>query len=248
MSLENAKCHVNVAVRVIFWHNSFSMRNPRSQCPLLIFSILGLILSPQAQSSAAPTVVFNCDFPGSDPAHYGISVSSDGHVSYISDGKLTPDSDSNESSTSDFTIPQPTLSRIFDLTKKAHYFEGDIDSKKKNIASSGDKTLMYKDGQRSTAATYNYSAVPAVQELTALFQNLSITLEFGRRLEYDQRYQKLALDEELKRMDDLSTRGELGDAAVIAPILKKIVDDPSIVNAARARAQRLLDHAGAGSK
>jgi len=215
---------------------------------LLIFPILSLIVSAQAQQNVVPTVAFNCDFPGSDPAHYGISVSLDGHASYISDGKLTPDSDPNVPFTIDFTMPQPTLSRIFDLTKKAHYFEGEIDSKKKNLASTGEKTLMYKDGQRSASASYNYSTVPAVQELTELFQNLSITLEHGRRLEYDHRYQKLALDEELKQMEDVSTRGELADVAVIAPILKKIVEDASVVNAARARAQRLLNHAGAESK
>ena len=220
-------------------------------CKLLsrVVLILSLVAPLQAQQPVVvPTVTFNCDFPGSDPAHYGISVPTDGHASYISDGKLTPDSDPNEPSTIDFTMPSATLSRIFDLTKKAHYFEGDIDSKRKNIASSGDKTLMYKDGQRSTSANYNYSALPAVQELTTLFQNLSITLEFGRRLEYDQRYQKLALDEELKHIDDLATRGESEDVSVIAPILKKIVDDPSVVNAARARAQRLLNHEGAESK
>jgi hypothetical protein len=221
------------------------------RCHKLLFSvflILGLAALLLAQQPVVPSVAFNCDFPGSDPAHYGISVSADGHASYISDGKLTPDSDANEPFTIDFTMPQATLARILDLTKKAHYFEGEIDFKKKNIASGGDKTLMYKDGQRSTTAAYNYSAVPAVQELTTLFQNLSITLEYGRRLEYDHRYQKLALDEELKQMEEGSTRGELGDVAVIAPILKKIVDDASVVNAARARAQRLLNHAEAESK
>jgi hypothetical protein len=186
-------------------------------------------------------VSFSCDFRGSDPSHYGISVSSDGHASYISDGKLTPDSDSGDPFTIDFTMPQPTLSNIFDLAKKANYFEGEIDSKKKNIASTGQKSLMYKDAQRNTSANYNYSAIPAVQELTTIFQNLSVTLEFGRRLEYEHHYQKLAIDEELKKMDELATRNDLGDVAVIAPILKKIADDPSVVNGARARAQRMLD-------
>jgi len=209
---------------------------------------LAFIMSAQAQQSAAPTVTFNCDFPGSDPAHYAISVSSDGHASYISNGKLTRDSDSDEPFTIDFTMPPATLAQVFELTKKAHYFEGDIDFKKKNIASTGEKTLTYKDAQRTTSATYNYSTVPAVQELTALFQNLSSTLEYGRRIQYDHRYQKLALDEELKRMDDASSRGELADVTVIAPILKKIVDDPSVVNTARARAQRLLEHAGPAGK
>jgi hypothetical protein len=214
---------------------------------LLLLPILALIASAQSQQPAS-TVTFNCDFPGSDPAHYGISVSSDGHASYISDGKLTPDAESSEPFTFDFTVPPATLSQILELTKKAHYFDGEIDSKKKNIASTGDKTLTYKDAQRSTSATYNYSLIPAVQELTTVFQNLSSTLEFGRRIEYDHHYQKLALDEELKRMDDASSRGGLGDVAVIAPILKKVVDDPSVVNGARARAQRLLERAGTSGR
>jgi len=214
---------------------------------LLLSLVLVLIVFAQNQPTT-PTVTFKCDFPGSDPAHYGISASSDGQASYISDGKLTPDADSGEAFTVDFKMPQGMLAQIFDLTKKAHYFEGDVDYKKKNIASTGEKTLAYKDGQRSTSATYNYSAVPAVQELTALFQNLSSTLEYGRRIEYDHRYQKLALDEELKRMDDASSRGGLADVTVIAPVLKKIVDDQSVVNTARARAQRLLAHSGAAGK
>lgn len=214
----------------------------------LLFLLWALILSAQAQQPAVATVYFTCDFPGSDPAHYGISVSSDGHASYISNGKLTRAADAGEPSTIEFTMPQPTLDRIFDLTKKARYFEGKIDSGRKNIASSGDKTLAYKDGQKSTSADYNYSTIPAVQELTTLFQNLSITLEFGRRLEYDHRYQKLALDEELKQGDEILTRGELEDVSVISPILKQIVDDPSVVNGARARALRLLQHAEAPGK
>jgi hypothetical protein len=211
----------------------------------VILLLPGLLLSSQAQQPTRPTVSFTCDFPGSDPAHYGISVSSDGHASYISDGKLAQDSEPADPFTIDFTMPQATLARILDLTKKAHYFEGKIDSSRKNIASSGDKTLTYKDAQKSTSANYNYSVVPAVQELTTLFQNLSVTLEFGRRLAYDLRYQKLALDEELKRVEDTSSRGEPGEVSVISPILKQIADDPSVVNGARARALRLLQHSDA---
>ena len=38
-------------------------------------------------------VTFTLDFPGSEPSHYAISVSSDGHSTYDSDGKLSPESD-----------------------------------------------------------------------------------------------------------------------------------------------------------
>jgi hypothetical protein len=213
---------------------------------LLFLALAALICAAHAQQQLAPTVTFKCDFPGSDPSHYTISVSSDGSASYTSDGKLTRDSDAAEPFTLDFKMPQATVTRIFELARKAHYFAGEIDSKKKNIASTGQKTLTYKDAQKNTSADYNYSPLPAIQDLTSVFQNLSSMLEFGRRLEYDHRYQKLALDEELTQMGE--TRNELGDVSLIAPILKKIVDDQSVTNGARVRAQRLLDQATPSGK
>jgi hypothetical protein len=208
-----------------------------------LLPLMSLLVVAQAPPSNVPSVGFSCDFPGSDPAHYVISVSSDGHGNYSSNGKLNPDSESDQSFTLQFTVPQPTVARIFDLAQKTHFFEGSIDAKRKNIASTGEKTLTYVDAKKTTSATYNYSMVPAVQELTTVFQNLSSMLEFGRRIEYDLRYQKLALDEELQRMQEALTAPS--DAAVVAPILEKIVNDSSVLNGARARAQRLL--LGAGS-
>ncbi|HXZ31073.1 MAG TPA: hypothetical protein VEH30_02220 [Terriglobales bacterium] len=224
------------------------MKRDTIRWSLVVFAILALFLRAYTEQQPAPTVTFTCDFPGSDPSHYALSVSSDAHASYISDGKLTTDAESGEPFALEFNMPQATLTRIFELAKKSQYFQGEIDSKKKNIASTGQKTLTYKDSQRNNSANYNYSPVPAVQELTAVFQDLSITLEFGRRLEYDHRYQKLALDQELRGMNEVSNRGELGDVAVIAPILQKIVEDPSVVNGARARAQRLLSQVSASGK
>ena len=198
--------------------------------------------------SPLPSVSFSLDFPGSTPAHYGITISSDGHASYVSDGTTTGGASSDQPYTSDFTISQATANRVFELTKQADYFQGKLDTKKKNIASTGDKTLLYNDGQRSTVGSYNYSSSAAVQELTKIFENLSATLEFGHRLEYGYRYQKLALDQETKAMEDMANRGALIELGAIAPILHQIADDPSVVNVARARILRLLDHAGPASK
>jgi len=209
----------------------------------LAFLLLLLSLTLAAQAPpAGSSVGFSCDFPGSDPAHYAISVTADGPGNYSSNGKLSRDSES-ESSNLVFAAPQATVARIFDLARKAHYFEGNIDAKRKNVASTGEKTLTYTDDKGKTSASYNYSTVPAVQDLTTLFQNLSTLLEFGRRLEYDLRYQKLALDEELERLQETQTVA--GDVAVIAPTLTKVVNDSSVLNGARARAQRLLQSAAA---
>lgn len=217
-------------------------------CLLLVVAVPGL-----AQQAAEPTVGFSCDFPGSNPSHYGFSVTSNRSASYISDGKVNKDSATDPSSGADapfrmdFILSPATTAHIFDLAKAARYFEGEIDSKKKNLASTGEKTLMYRDASKSNIANYNYSPVPAVQELTALFQDLSSTVEFGRRLEHEYRYQKLALDEEMKRMEETTAQETWPDLAAAAPILQKILDDPSVINTVRARAQRLLQHAAAPS-
>lgn len=200
-----------------------------------------------SQNNAA-SVSFILDFPGSVPGHYGINIASDGHASYVSDGKLSKDSNSDQDYSTNFTISQLLVTKIFDLAKQAHYFEGNIESKKKNIASTGDKTLMYKDARKDTITTYNYSSISAVQEITTVFQNLSATLEFGHRLEYDYHYQKLALDQDTKAMEDAAGRGELIEVQAIAPTLQKIADDPSVINVVRARIERLLGHEGAVTK
>jgi hypothetical protein len=204
----------------------------------LVLLLLGTALL-QAQQPAS-TVAFEQTFPGSDPAHYLISVASDCHSTYESNGKLTPESDDDNSFHLDFKASQSTCTKVFELAKQSHYFEKEIDSKKKNLASTGIKVLSYKDAQKSTRATYNYSTVPSVQELTATFQGLGATLEFGRRLEYDHHYQKLALDDEMKRMQESETSRGLQDVSAIEAILQQIVDDPSVIQVVRARAQRLL--------
>ena len=206
------------------------------------------LASAQAQQTVLPTVTFTLDFPGSEPDHYVISVSEDGRASYDSDGKLSPDSEAGDTFHSDFTMSQAARARVFDLAKRAHYFEGQIDSKNKKLASTGTKTLTYKDTQKNTSATYNYSPVPPVQDLTTFFQSLSTTLEFGHRLDYHLRYQKLALDEELKNMEEASNSGGLAEISAVAPVLQKILDDPAVIKVVRARAQRMLQLADASGK
>ena len=214
----------------------------RGAVSLLMFGLVLCFLAA-AQESVIPTVGFNLVFPGSQPDKYAIFVPATGNATYYSDGKLTPNSESDAFRV-DFTISEATRARIFDLAKRTHYFEGDVDSRKKGLASTGVKTLMYRDAQKNTKATYNYSTIPAVQDLTQLFQGLSTTLEFGRRLEYYHRYQKLALDDELKRMEEMAKQDNLPELAAVAPVLEQITADQSVINPVRARAQRLLERAG----
>jgi hypothetical protein len=172
-------------------------------------------------------------------------VQSDGTGHYESNGRLSADADENSSFNLDFVLAPGTRQKIFELTAKAGYFQKDVDSHHKGIAFTGKKTLSYQDAERSGQSTYNYSSIAAVQELTSLMQGLESTLEFGRRLQYAYHYQKLALEEELKRMEDSSRSHRLVEVTAIQPILEQIIADPSVINVSRARAKRLLDAAGA---
>lgn len=205
------------------------------QCALIV---IFLVCLPSILCAALPSVSYSQDFPGSDPQHYTIQVSSDGHASYRSDGKLAIQAEDGAEDQFDFSLPSSTTQQIFGLAKKAHYFSGQIDSKKK-VASTGVKTLTYDDGVNRIQATYNYSTIPAVDSLTHIFQGLSASLEFGRRLQYDYRHQKLALNEELMHMEDALSSNQITDVSPVSGILDTIAKDPTVINVARARAMRL---------
>ena len=212
---------------------------------VLAFCLLAACAQSQtfpATEKDAAVVSFTLDFPNSQPEHYSIRVPSEGRAHYQSSGRLSADSDVTDSFDFDFALSTETRFKIFALAQKAEYFQKDLDAHKK-LAFTGKKTLSYKDPRRTGESTYNFSSNPAVQELTALFQNLSATLEFGHRFDYDRRYQKLALDEELKRMEEMESTHMLVEVSAIQPILEQIVADQSVVNVARARAQRLLESA-----
>jgi len=205
---------------------------------VLLSVLLGGLES--AASDPPSSISFSLDFPQSIPDHYQITVASDGRASYDSTGKLTPDSEPGDPYHLEFTLSPASCQRLFDLAAKAKYFEGKVDSGRRNLASTGAKVLTYSDGDRHSRAEYNYSPLPAVQEITSIFQGMSTTLEFGRRLDFFHHHQKLALEAELKRMEEMAKDKSLQEIQAIAPLLQQIATDQTVLNVSRARAQRLL--------
>jgi len=207
----------------------------------LTFLLASFVLfSPFSHAADLASVSFSLDFPNSSPEHYTISVQSDGRAHYESSGRISNDSDARDDYQSDFTFSDAARTQIFDLAKAAHYFSGKVDSGNKKLAFTGAKKLVYSDGQRTSSADYNFSPNASVQQLTSLFQNVSATLEYGRRLSYDHRYQKLALDDELKHMEEQARRGDLAELQAVQPILQQIYEDSSVLNIVRARALRIM--------
>ena len=187
-----------------------------------------------------PSIRFTLKFPGSNPESYSIEVWASGRAAYDSMARLTDDMEASTAFHCDFQVASPNRERIFELARRAKYFSGSLDSGRK-IAFTGQKTLQYADQKVGSLNSYNYSESKPIQELTSYFQSVSITMEFISRLDYDLRFQKLALDAELKSMEEQRSGHQLEELQAAAPVLQKIVADPAVIRVVRSRAQRLLE-------
>ena len=205
----------------------------------LFFFLVTVSLGAVAADSA--NIAFSLNFPGSDPESYSISLDSNGHAKYASVARISADSEDRETYETEFQFSPGNRARIFELAGQSHYFAGKIDSGNHKIAFTGAKKLTYRDGSRTNTAEFNYSSLPPVQQAVAIFQNVAATMEFGRRLAHYHRYQKLALDDELKRMEAEAQDNQLGELQAVEPTLREIFEDSSVMNVVRARAQRLID-------
>ena len=200
----------------------------------------------QRQPPAVPTVTFTFDWPSLEPHRYIIAVESSGNAAYQS---WTADSTAEPSSADDpyllkFTVSAATRDRIFALARQLKYFNDDFEYHKHPVAFTGDKTLAYADPDKRYETRYNWSENPDIDELTALFQGMSTTLESGRRLERVHRFERLGLDEELKNLEHSALEHRATELQAIAPILVQLAQDPAVLNIARQRARHILQIAG----
>ncbi len=206
-------------------------------------------LEPEKPAATAPlpTITFTFELPQAEPEHFSISVESGGRAAYQSTPAPTTDSPPGEPFMMKFYLSRQSSTRIFELAKSANYFQGDFAYTKSRIANLGAKTLAFSDGSRHFETSYNWSENPAIRELTRLFLGISNTLEAGHRLAYLKRFDRLGLDAELKRMEEMAKDNKLEELQAIAPVLREISSDPAIMKLARERAQRLLQRANGSS-
>jgi hypothetical protein len=212
---------------------------------LLVLFVASSLLAQQSSSpaaSAAPqaSVRFSFDWPQGFPwQSYSITVQSDGKSSFdgIPHADETNDTDAYQQ---DFTMSAANRQKVFELAQKLHYFQGDYDSHLKHIAQTGKKTLQYQSPQVNGSTTYNWSQNPDVQQLTNLFSGIAMTLDFGRKLAFQYRFDKLGMDRRLKQLEDLQASHGVEELQIIAPMLRKIWNDPNLMNISRESARRLL--------
>jgi hypothetical protein len=195
-------------------------------------------------------VTFKFDWDQGRPwLRYSIAVDDSGKTHFEGVGNPIESGDGDTFS-QDFIMTDGNRQKIFDLAKKLDYFQGNFEAKQKNIARTGEKTLDYR-GQAAGggptmfhSTTYNYSPNSDVQELTRLFQAIATTLDFGRKLEFQSRFDKLGMDAQLKSLQDMQASHFAEELQAIGPILQKIAADPNTMHINQVTATQLLKSMG----
>ncbi len=208
-------------------------------------------LTANAQSSVTPAtktdsavVRFSLDWDRGIPwTSYTISVQSDGkaHFDGVPSAEQPAAADRFQQ---DFTMSSANLQKIFELTHRLNNFEGDFESRKRGIAATGEKKLQYTSGPIQHTAEFNWSQNQDVQELTRLFQAMATTMAIGAKLNYQYRFDKLGMDEQLKDLEDLQQQHAVEEVGALEPILRRIASDSALMHISRQTAQKLLQSAG----
>lgn len=200
------------------------------------------------------TVTFKFDWDEGRPwVRYSITVDDAGKARFEGVGNAIESGDDDKFS-QEFTMTDANQRKIFQLAKSLDYFQRNFEAKQKNIAKTGQKTLEFH-GRASggaqpidSSSTYNYSPNSEVQELTRLFQAMATTLDYGRKLVFKYRFDKLGMDAELTSLQEMQAGHYVEELQAIEPILRKIADDPNMMNINRMIARRLLrSMAGGGT-
>ncbi len=196
-------------------------------------------LTPQTPQTPVPTVAFEFELPQSTPAHYAITVDSLGRAAYRAE-PVPSETVAGDPFLDSFVVTGSLRDRIFQLAKELDYFKNADFNYRGKVANMGTKTLIFRDAGKEYRTSYNYTTNVKVQELTTLFQGISTTLEYVRRIERLHRFEPLGLDAELKKLEADEKAGHLEEAQLLQPALSSIVADHSVMNMTRRRAQALL--------
>ncbi len=233
-----------------------------SQLAAVLFAC-GLLTSAHAQppnvdpglhgTQPIPTVTFEWASSGVVPAYYAITVDSMGDAAYHSD-EMAPDgmmeTQLGMPYLVEFTISASTTTRIFALAQRADYFNANFEDASYRQTTRAIKTLTYGVGPRiwfghltrgvHYVTTYDYTHNVAVQQLTTIFEELSTTVQLGRRLDYLRRINSAELSVALRRADALGHQRRLPELQLIAKSLQSISEDSALPPATRRQAFDLL--------
>ncbi len=202
-------------------------------------SLLSLASGGQAPAAAPPMVQFGLERPAAGVS-YRFTLREDGSGTYRATYPPMPPSTPGETVETPLMLHEATVKKIFDQARSTLPLHGNCETKVKNIAQTGVKTLTYTSAAATVACTWNYSDKSAVSALQDEFTAMAETLDAGRKLTMDQRFDRLGLDRDMTFLVGQVKEGHAQGLENITPVLQSIVEDVSLLERVRAQAKALL--------
>jgi hypothetical protein len=205
--------------------------------------------APQPAVASAAVVSFEFDRPGLPVPHFVLAIHEDGSGTYQADEEERRSADSALQLVSrkhierGLNVSQGMVEKIFKSARMLNRFNMVCASKAKNIADTGKKTFTYSGADGSGTCTYNYSEDKSVATLGDTFFAIANTMDIGRKLEFERRFDRLGLDAELISLEHAVEEKDALELGSISSILNVIASDGDLMQRARLRAAKLLQQA-----
>jgi hypothetical protein len=208
----------------------------------------------QAPAAAATTITYQFEHavPGVAVPRYTVVLHEDGSGTYHAEEveRRSADSAVQQVSTKIIDRPMSVTSemavKIFQAARALNYFNVFCGTKAKNIADTGKKTMSYAGPDGSGSCTYNYSDDKSVMDLTDLFFGITYTMDVGRKLDFERRFDRLGLDAEMIALEQAVKDKHALELGNIAPTLQRLASDPEMMQRVQTRAAKLLAMASSG--
>jgi len=192
-------------------------------------------------------VSFHFERPGLVVPRFTLAIEEDGSGSYSAEQVFDPQGARAVSTASSqqierkLTVSKTTAAKIFELARALDRFHMVCESNAKNIADTGAKTLSYTGAGGDGSCVFNYSENKNVTALADIFQGIAYTLDLGRKLDFDHRFDRLGLDADMTNLVDNASQGRALELGTIARTLHSLSDDPDVLARVRLRASTLLE-------
>src|SRR5579864_845201 len=205
-------------------------------CSSLLFS-----QNPQVEISNPPrfpTIVFSSVLWTADPSYYSIAIDSSGVATYLS----APISlqKTGVPYTIEFHASDRTRRITFNLARNLDFFAGQSAESTALPVKISLRTLAYINDHLNNQFTYTAPPGPDFEEITSVFEQLSETLEFGRRLAYLHEQNPKSVGAELQSLQKLVDRHQIREFQALAGVLRGVASDQRLDASTRDHAGTLL--------
>jgi hypothetical protein len=224
---------------------------------VMLFAIpFATLAVPTLNASAQPpndaVLVFHFERPALPVPVYTFTLHQDGtgtyaasYASSVPTSKFAPQYPTAQAAppvetTRPISLSPKTTALLFERVRSTDQFHTGCESKLKNIADTGAKTINYTGPEGSAHCTFNYTENKNIAAVSETFQAIAQTLDEGRTIDLKHRYDRLGLDQELALLADQVKEGRALEVATIAPVLQSLCDDTQVMDRVRKRAAGLL--------